>query len=620
MNQATKDDLKDILDFLNQVIPFSSLDDDAQFRLAKNLSIEYIPERAKQSIAIDECVYLVRTGAFEIIGEHNQLVDRLAEGECFGISTLLYDNPENLRVVAIEDSLVYILPKDAFLQLLEQHSNLKTFFEKLVNYRTTRMMGSSESNKLPVQHTQPIESLLQNRLVYCSVDNSIREAAEIMRENKVSCLLLLQEDQLKGIVTDRDLRNRVVADAFDVNLPVSRIATLNPVTIAADAALLEAQLLMSNIGVHHLPVLKSQQPIGVVTASDIVRAHSVSLIHFVDRIFREKTPADVAALQAKVPELLDYWIQADVSPQEIGESFAVIGDGFVRKAVQFALQKHGDAPMQFAWLTFGSQARKEQSFASDQDNGLILEREPSEDEAQYFAALSQSICQLLHEFGYVLCPGDIMASNPEWRKTKASWIKAFRRWIDQPEPEALLNASIFFDMRVVYGPTEWLDEMHAALKPALANADLFFMHMTRNALRSKPPLGFFRSFLVNEKGDHENELNLKHRGIALINDLARIVALAEGNLTPFTHDRLLNTGNSRLQAPIRRSLWEAWLLLNQMKLETQAQQLKDGEPTSNYLNPDDLTPLKRAHLKSAFKTIERAQKALSQHYLRAAGG
>jgi CBS domain-containing protein len=601
------------------VLPFSSLEDNEQLKLSKQLDIEYIPKRANKSVPIDECVYLIRTGAFEIVDGSGRLVDRLSEGECFGVSTVLYDNPEQLQVNAIEDSLVYLLPKENFLALLDEQKGIRQFFKKLVSYRTNQQLETVTTPKLEIQHTQPVRSLIQNKLVYCSIQNSIREAAEIMRENKVSCLLLIEKNRLHGIVTDRDLRNRVVAEALDVNLPITQIATLKPTTISADSAILEAQLLMSNVGVHHLPVIEHNEPVGVVTASDIVRAHSVSMIHFVDRIFREKTAEDVSKLQAKVPGLLDYWIQADVSPQEIGESFAVIGDGFVRKAIALAKEKHGEPPMEFSWLTFGSQARKEQSFASDQDNGLMLEREPNAEEETYFIEFTKTVCGLLDQFGYILCPGDIMASNPKWRKTTDQWKAAFSSWIQKPEPEALLNASIFFDLRVAYGNNGWLDDLKTHLSEALTKSDLFFMHMTRNALRAKPPLGFFRSFMVNNSGDHENELDIKHQGIALINDLARIIALAEGKLTANTAERLTQTNENLLQNPIKESLLEAWLLLNDLKLENQAQQLKKGLKGSNFINPDDLSPLRRAHLKNAFKSIERAQKALAQHYLRGAG-
>jgi len=619
MSQASKDDLKDILDFLNDVLPFSILDDSEQLQLARKLDIEYLPQRANKVVPIDECVYLVRTGAFEIIDEQNNLVDRLGEGECFGVSTTMAENNAKLRVMVIEDSLVYRLAKADFLILIEQHKSIRRFFEKLVSYRSHRRYETGKTTRLDMQHTQPVSTLVQNKLVYCSIHNSIREAAEIMRENKVSCLLLVEQKKLHGIVTDRDLRNRVVADALDVNLPITKIATFEPTTISADAAILEAQVVMTNVGIHHLPVIDNGVPIGVITASDIVRAHSVSLIHFVDRIFREKTSQQVAQLQSQIPNLLDYWIQADVSPHEIGESFAIIGDAFVRKAIQLATAELGAAPMQFAWLAFGSQARKDQSFASDQDNGLMLEREPTDTEAEYFAQFSKTVCGLLDEFGYVLCPGDIMAMNPQWRKTLAQWQSTFNRWIEKPDPESLLNASIFFDMRVIAGPAQWLDALQQSLVTSLNRNEVFFMQMTRNALRAKPPLGFFRSFIVADSGEHEDELDIKHQGIALINDMARIIALAEGQFWPATLDRLQRSNNSLLQKPIKDSLVEAWLLMNEIKLENQIQQMNQQSKSTNFMNPDDLSPLRRSHLKNAFKAIERAQKALAQHYLRGSG-
>lgn len=620
MTSASADDLKDVIDFLKQAIPFSSLPESELLLLARQLSIEYLPERTRQPVTIENCIYLVRSGAFDIVDETGNLMDRIGEGECFGVSSMLQDKPSPHRVYAIEDSLVFRLGRSAFSDLIERHKSLSLFFEKLVGYRASSNDSTARSAGLDVQHTRSVSTLIQNRLVYCSVQSSIREAAEIMRENKVSCLLLVEQKRLQGIVTDRDLRNRVVAADLSVDRPITDIATMTPQTIRHDATIIEAQMLMSNAGIHHLPVIRDGLPIGVVTATDIVRAHSVSLVHYVDRIFRESSPAAVARLQQQIPDLLDNWIQADVSPLEIGESFSVIGDAFVRKAIQLAQMQMPPAPMAFTWLSFGSQARKDQSFASDQDNGLILERTPDAGESAWFADFTDRVCHLLDDFGYPLCPGDIMASNPKWRRTRQGWSEAFRQWIATPEPEALLHASIFFDMRVIYGDTTELDLLKADLADQLKSADLFFMHMTRNALRSKPPIGFFRSFIVNDSGDHENEFDIKHRGAALINDMARIIALVDGHLAAGTAERLRSSSDTLLQKPLRDSLLEAWLLLAELKLETQMQQLKDRAPVTNYLNPDALSPLRRAYLKNAFQSIERAQKALAQHFLRGAGG
>ena len=620
MTSVSADDLKDVIDFLRDVIPFSSLPEPELLRLAGHLSIEYIPERSRQPVTLDHAIALVRSGGFDIVDEQDALIDRLGEGECFGISSMLQSRPSTYRVLAIEDSLIFRLPGPVFLALLDEHKNLRLFFEKLVSYRASPIAEHSRPASFEVQYAQPVSSLIQNRLVYCSVQNSIREAAEIMRENKVSCLLLIEQKKLQGIVTDRDLRNRVVADALDVNRPITDIATLSPQTISYTATVIDAQMQMSNQGIHHLPIMKDGQPIGVVTATDIVRAHSVSLVHFVDRLFREKTVSALARLQSRVPDLLDYWVQADVSPVEIGESMAVIGDAFVRKIIQLTLADMSEAPMAFSWISFGSQARKDQSFASDQDNGLILEREPDKQTDAWFSEFTERVCQGLDRCGYPLCPGDIMATNPRWRMTLDGWRSAFSQWIDVPQPDALLNASIFFDLRLVVGDPEPLEALKTSLLPSLKKGDVFFMHMTRNAMRAKPPIGFFRSFIVNDSGEHENELDIKHQGAALINDMARILALADGVMEPNTVTRLQSASDRLLQKPLRDSLVEAWLLLTELKLESQMTQLQNKEPVSNFLNPDDLSPLRRAYLKNAFKSIERAQKALGQYYLRGGGG
>ncbi|MBU2864630.1 CBS domain-containing protein [Reinekea forsetii] len=616
---ANADDLKDITDFLAQTLPISALTEASQLALAKQLTIAYFPKRNTKPIPIEKNVYLVRSGAFEIVDEHKKLVDRLGEGEFFGVSSFLNDNNPNHQVYAIEDSLVYQISHESFEALLKREKKVAYFFKKLASYRSNFGLHEYYESPVNLHVTQTVESLIEQALVACQSRDSIQQAARLMRDKKVSCIVIVDNNTLTGIVTDRDIRNRVVANGLDIEFPVCTVATSAPVTINADAATFEAQLMMSQMGVHHLPVIKNSQLLGVITATDIVRSHSVSMVHLVDRIQRSVGLEQAEQLQSKVIGLLSHWIQINVSPHEIGEALAVIGDAVVRKAISIAQSELGDPPMEIAWLAFGSQARKEQSFTSDQDNGLILEREPNEAESEYFSVFCERVCQILALFGYPLCPGNIMASNPRWRKTKEQWIHNFIQWIETPNPDALLNASIFFDMRVIHGQRQWLMDIHAVLKPRLVKADLFLMHLTNNALRTRPPLGFFRSFIVKDSGEHEHELDIKHQGIALINDIARIVALSEQCTEAGTIERLNTLGHAVLSSSIKSSLIEAWLLLNDLKLESQVEKITHGEQGSNFINPQDLTPLRKAHLKNAFKAIEGAQRSLALTYLRVGG-
>lgn len=612
MSKLQPDDLKDVTDFLAATLPFSFLTAGEQFELAKKLTIQYLPSHITRPVEINNCLYIVRTGAFEIHNENNDLVDRLGEGECFGVSTILYDNPEHLSVLPIEDSLVFRLIKEDFLTLLNLHPQLAPFFEKLVSYRKVRMVQSGA--QLQEVNTQLVADLIHKTLISAERSVSIQQAAILMRKNHVSCLPIVSNGELHGIVTDRDFRNRFVAAGLNGNASIASIMTERPVTVSPKTSALNAQVLMSERGIHHLPVVDANKIVGMLTTTDIVRSQSISLVHFVDRIHREQDEQALAAMQQQVPKLMDNWIQADVSAHELGEFFSVIGDAFVRKAIALTEAELGKPSLEFAWLCFGSQARKEQSFSSDQDNGLILKSEPTAKQNEELQTFTTAVCQRLDQFGYDHCPGNIMASNPAWRKTIAQWQSCFVNWVETPEPEALLNASIFFDLRVIAGPADWLEPIVATLNARLANAELFFMHLAANALRAKPPIGFFRDFIVDSSGEHQDGLDIKHKGIALINDIARIHALANQNFLPNTLERLSGAKGSFIQLPLLEGLQEAWLLLNELKLEHQAMQIRQRKPADNFIDPEQLSPLKKSHLKSAFKHIARVQKALALHY------
>lgn len=614
------DELNEITQFLAQVIPFNALSPQQLHGLARRMTLDYLPSRKSGAIHTHDCLYILRTGAVEVRTPNNELVDRLGEYECFGVTSLLDDNPNNHQVFVIEDALTYVLPKEAFLDLLQEYPLLSRFFRKLVDYRAHVRSSGQRDSKLDIQHQRSVIQLLSHAIVSCSPQDSIQHAATVMREHKVSCLLLMDDQTLMGIVTDRDLRNRVVADGKPLDSPVVDVATCPAKTLSDQASILEAQLMMSQLGVHHLPVVTDTGVVkGVVTASDLVRSHNISVVHLVDRIFRGHEVEQIAAVQHDIPKLLDYWVQADVNAQEIGLSFAVIGDAFVRKALQMAQQEIAEMPIDFAWLSFGSQARRDQSFASDQDNGLILASEPTDEQDSIIQSVCERTCELLDQFGYVKCPGNIMASNPQWRMTIDQWQRHYQDWVDEPDPSALLNASIFFDMRLITGPSDWLETLKSSLLAVTNKSDLFFFLMAQNAVRTKPPLGFFRDFIVNAKGDHEDELDIKQRGIALINDIARLVALHQGITDAGTLQRLQKIDDDVFSHDINRNLQEAWLLLNEIKLEQQSIALRSNTKPHNFVNPEQLSPLRRAHLKNVFKSIERAQKSVAHYFMRGAG-
>ncbi|MGM8891988.1 DUF294 nucleotidyltransferase-like domain-containing protein, partial [Psychrobacter sp. 1Y1] len=248
-----------------------------------------------------------------------------------------------------------------------------------------------------------------------------------------------------------------LAENFDGHLPVHQAMTTTPVTIESNSLVFEAMLLMSEHNIHHLPVVDHGVATGVVTSTDILRGQSSQPLLLIGEIERQKDLQSLIQVSKQIPLLLQNLISADARAEEIGRVLTSVTDALTRRLIVLNQQILGEAPMAFCWLAFGSQGRQDQAACSDQDNGLLLAHEPDEAAQGYFDALSHAVCKGLDECGYIYCPGDIMAQNPKWRMSLEKWQHVFNRWVNTPEPKALMHASIFFDMRSVYGPKTLFD-------------------------------------------------------------------------------------------------------------------------------------------------------------------
>jgi CBS domain-containing protein len=301
--------------------------------------------------------------------------------------------------------------------------------------------------------------------------------------------------------------------------------------------------------------------------------------------------------------------------EQIGRMITHITDAFTVRLLQLAEARLGGPPMAYAWAAFGSQAREEQSASTDQDNGLVLEREPDESEARYFEQLSHFVCGGLDRLGYPYCAGEVMAMNPQWRVSLAQWRRHFDGWIDEPEPQAVMHSSIFFDMRCVHGAARLVDELLGyAVARAGAN-QIFRRFLAANVLAHRPPIGFFRRFVQEADGSHSEGLNLKHRGSVPITDLVRMRALEVGITAPNSYRRLEQAmAAGVISEDDAGSLRDALNLVGRIRLQHQAERMAAGDAPGNLVPPEALSPLLRRNLKAAFLLVREAQNALALRY------
>jgi CBS domain-containing protein len=464
--------------------------------------------------------------------------------------------------------------------------------------------------------TTPLRALLRRAPVTASPQISIRAAAQRMRDERVSSLLLVQDGHLFGLVTDRDLRNRALAAGLDPALPVLEIATVAPLTAPADAPAFEALLLMARHQIHHVPVMDGAAVAGIVTATDVNERHSSSAVYLAGEIHRQTTLQGLVAAAGRVKALQRQLVDAGASAHATGHIVTAIADALTMRLLHLAEARLGPPPVDYAWVAAGSQARHEQTAKSDQDNCLVLD--DAFDEAAHgawFKALAEEVNAGLDACGYVYCPGDMMARTDRWRQPRRVWADYFRRWIDTPEPMALMLCSVFFDVRVVAGRRELLDTLRAEVLTHTPRARLFLGHLVGNALSRQPPLGLFGGLAPIRSGEHKGRVDLKHHGIVPVIDLARVYALAGGDAAVNTHDRLAHAAGSGEVSPGSvRDLRDALEFLCTLRIRHQARQLAEGRAADNFLHPEELSQFERSTLKDAFGVVKTLQDVLAQRY------
>jgi CBS domain-containing protein len=391
-------------------------------------------------------------------------------------------------------------------------------------------------------------------------------------------------------------------------------------TISSNALVFEALMEMMQRNIKHLAVRdSSNEVVGVVTNRDMLRAQGQSPIFVVREIARAKFINQIVQIHHQVPRLVQTLINTGAKAENITRFLTTISDTILNKIIGFALDEMGPAPARFVFMVMGSEGRKEQTLKTDQDNAIVYEDVGAKSQKKindYFLKFGEKVCKWLDQAGYSLCKGDVMAMNPKWCQPLGTWKKYFSEWIHTAEPEALLRASIFFDFRGAYGEMDLIDKLRKHLFDSLVGWPGFFRHLTENALFFPPPIGFFRNFLVESKGEHRDTFNIK-AAMQPVVDYARIYALQYKVEETNTFERLNQLLSRKKITPQEHNELEtAYSYLMQQRFVTQVKTAMDEKTQpDNYVNPKHLSRIEQTMLKEIFKRIEKFQAKLSFDFI-----
>ncbi|HUO83857.1 MAG TPA: DUF294 nucleotidyltransferase-like domain-containing protein [Thermoanaerobaculia bacterium] len=591
-------------EFLEKQPPFDRLDPPQMRRAEQSIEIAWASRGdaiLERTAPPNQTLYVIRKGAVRLERD-GQIVQMLEEGDLFGYPSLLGGSSPTVDVFAEEDCLFYQIPKNVFDQLIQVPAFGEYFLEKLAE----RLRASVETppTSLIGSLARPVADLIHRQPVFVGPDATVVEAARVMSRERTSSVLVSSAPL--GILTDRDLRNRVLANGYDPATPVRDVMSSPVITIPSKMTLFQALVLMLEEKIHHLPIEEDGAIIGVVKDTDLLRHQVKSPLYLLRLLERLEKPEDFPGFASEMMAMVDILYQGDLDALDIGRVVASLHDAATVRLIRAAENELGPPPTPFSWIAFGSGGRMEQALLTDQDNALIYQTESAAAKS-YFEKLADRVVGGMVKLGVPRCPGGFMATR--WRMSLHEWERQFGDWIRTPDETALIDAANFFDFRPVYGALP-VESLQAIIDDA-QNRKLFLGRMAKNAVGFRPPLGLFRRIREESEG-----IDLKKGGIIPVVALGRLYALEHGIRERSTVDRLRIAAGRKdgISREGEELLREAFRFLLHIRLSRQLQARREGSPVTNLVHLDELTPLQRRHLRDAFVAVAEQQNAVSQKY------
>ncbi len=623
-----------VSDFLKRFPPFNMLDTTSLLKIATQVDIIYL-EKGDSLFNKDDAFhnhfYIVRDGAVNLynINDNNKNVAGISDaGDIFGVRPLITQENYKLTATANEESIIYGVPIEIFKSVTDKNVKVHKYLITAFATNTYDPYTAEENGKIFVDYLPNTSQDIANfqtanytkSPVSCQENATLQEAALKMCEHKIGCIIVTNDTKYPvGIVTNSDIKNKIATGRFPITTAVTNIMSSPIITDKKDITVANAQLQMIQHNISHLGITKDGTPnsrlIGILTHHDILVTLGNSPSVILKEIKRAKRNKTLRSARLKANTLLKSYLDQNIPISHIVKIISKINDAVNTRAIELAIKKMGQPPVAFSWLAIGSQGRKEQLLFTDQDNALIFDDVPEdkyETTQTYFLELARLVTKALNKIGFEYCEADMMASNTEWCKSVTQWQDQFKDWIFKPNEKAILLSSIFFDYTHIYGDKSLVDTLTNTIYESLDETNIFFKFLGKDALKSPPPLGFFKQFLVEQNGDRKDLFNIKSRALMPLIDAARLLTLnkqvKDVNSTYERFEKL-----SQLE-PNNKELFDscAYAFKALLKFRTKQGILNDN--SGKFIELTTLTKEEKLKLKRCFKPISDIQESLKLRF------
>jgi CBS domain-containing protein len=631
-----------VYEFLGTVAPFDVLDREELLHLASCMEIVFFPKGQRIVSRGDPVyghLYIIQQGAARVflVDENGEelLLDIRGEGDYFGATSILEDKPATFDISAEEDLIALMLPAGELKRLVARHPVFKRYFSFSMARTVQAIRQSGDfQGRIPLGECafnldvymsgKGVADLMQKEVLTCPPDVSVRAAAQLMTERGVSSIVVSGNGlQPLGIITDNDLRTKVLAANLSPETSVAGIMSCPVKTISPDAYAFDAVLSMSQYGVRLLAVMGEDRMVGIISEHDLQMESGSSPVQVIGEIERATSLEALISMRPRIDSVLEMMLRQGGPVKHLVAIVTELNDRLALRILKLAEEQmekdgYGNPPAAYSWVAFGSEGRREQTLHTDQDNALFFAPVQGEDEAackEWFLRFSELVVECLERSGIPRCPGGIMASNPQWCQSEEWWQDTYLSWITEPNPENLLMATIFFDFRPIYAGTKFPHVLQSHLLDSIRRSRLFIRYMARIALYNRPPLSLLKRFVVEKSGEHKNRIDLKGKGLSPVVDAARLLSLDLGIKSQNTLDRLAEI-NQRgvLDNESYGDLCEAYEFIVYLQISNHLDALAKDEEPDNFLNPEDLNNLQRKMLKESFSVISRLQELIEFNY------
>lgn len=618
--------------------PFDRLEPELLQRIASRVRIRYLE---RDEIVFEEGqtarpeFYVVVKGEVAVsqqVDGSTVLVDVCDDGDIFGVRALLAERKYAARTQAKDDTLLYVLPKDLLDELMRDEPRVAIYFaagfaadlpqrmdaNRLEAVRAARLHERANDTRDDVLRVDPVRDVLT-----CRADTTIRHAASLMSQRNVGSILVVDDERRPiGIVTDSDLRSKVVSQARDVSGLISDIMSSPVLTIDDQTTLSSLIATVMKKHVHHFAVTEdstsSTPVVGIVSEHDILKTQGSHPTVILTEISRAKTRKHLRALRDQAEDLLRRYLKEEVGMGFLSNMITEINDTLIRRAIHLSLielaELGGKPPVPFCWLALGSEGREEQLLRTDQDNAIVYaDLQDEETGAQeFFLELGKRIVDTLVEAGFSRCPGDVMASNPKWNQPLSTWKSYFSDWIREPEKIAVMHTNIFFDLRPVHGDDTLAHALKSHIFERIKTDRAFLAFFAQNATQNPAPLSFFRNMIVERSGEHRDAFDIKARAMMPLADAARVLIYDLGiNIYGSTAERWQRI--AEVDEALARLSSEA-AMAYEILMRIRAMEGLERGSSGRYVHIKELNKLERQTLRNTFSVVKDVQLMLTSRY------